>query len=529
MNDAESIKHKLALISIYKKNLQLLEVRQAESNFDLSIVNQIDNIKNMINQLEEDINDLSSTASLSSSYSFRPIPFPLQKYENFITRFAEELSGWNGDESRYKRSVLSSLKQAGGASNVFTTRYIDGDWSILSDAGEGSEDITSLVKQAGPFREILASSQKRTDLTIGVLNKTGKVCLMLPLGNEITPEILVFFDADSSFDYDKGLELILQTIAKQTQGLSKAVVAEQLEIVIYNALRKNFGYVSEAMYNRQFYLFNRKLESMTVHFEPIIFLSPTAPSIYGWEALAREPSTLKAPIDLLETAELWGVRYQLQLDMYFLKRAIGIYITDPSDPNGKKIRRKHTIQPLSVNVHPTSLLRTRYYETFKKIEQQGFMPLNKVYLEISEKAPIPLVDNWDGEQNPIDAFREFLFRFRDLDVHFSVDDFGVGFASSSRISRLGPAFVKVDRDALLDHFGNFTLEYVIRLARRMPGEMGVIIEGYDDESKFSLRRLYELGARYIQGYKYGPTRPAIDDRLPANIVQDIRHALEGCS
>ena len=36
----------------------------------------------------------------------------------------------------------------------------------------------------------------------------------------------------------------------------------------------------------------------------------------------------------------------------------------------------------------------------------------------------------------------------DVGIKFSIDDFGVGYASSSRLSRLGPACIKIDRDAL---------------------------------------------------------------------------------
>lgn len=154
------------------------------------------------------------------------------------------------------------------------------------------------------------------------------------------------------------------------------------------------------------------------------------------------------------------------------------------------------------------------------------MPLNKLYLEISEKDQIPVPENWDGKQNSVEAYRDHLNFYRDLDIHFSIDDFGIGYSSSSRVSRLGPAFVKIDRDALIDSFGNFTLSFVVSLARRLPGETRVIVEGYDDDSVLSLKKLYELGIRYIQGHKLGKTRPEIDDRLPKDVVEMIQKELK---
>ena len=60
------------------------------------------------------------------------------------------------------------------------------------------------------------------------------------------------------------------------------------------------------------------------------------------------------------------------------------------------------------------------------------MPLDNLFLEISEKLPIPIVDNISKDQHPIEAFREKLYQYMDLGIRFSIDDFGVGYASSSR-------------------------------------------------------------------------------------------------
>jgi EAL domain-containing protein (putative c-di-GMP-specific phosphodiesterase class I) len=277
------------------------------------------------------------------------------------------------------------------------------------------------------------------------------------------------------------------------------------------------------MYTRQFFLFNQRLEKMTVYFEPIIFLSPDKPRISGWEALARDSDNSRAPVDLFETAELWGTRFKLQLDMYFLRVATEKY---PIDTEGR-VMRKHHVLPLSVNVYPESLIRTRYFETIKRIGAEGNMPLDSLFLEISEKLPVPPVDNMGQDRHPIGAFREKLYRFMDVGIRFSIDDFGVGYASSSRLSRLGPACIKIDRDALSDSFGNFTLEYVLGLARRMPGYTQVIVEGYDNESKFSMRDLYGLGVRYVQSHFFGTARPLVDNQLSRQAVHDIREALKG--
>ncbi len=49
-----------------------------------------------------------------------------------------------------------------------------------------------------------------------------------------------------------------------------------------------------------------------------------------------------------------------------------------------------------------------------------------------------------------------------LEIRFSIDDFGVGHSSTSVYLVWEPACIKIDRDALTDQYGNFTLEFIIR-------------------------------------------------------------------
>lgn len=523
------LRHKKDLIDIYTENLHKLEKRKAEKalEFDLSLDNQIDNIKELILQHQSELGDLVH----GDRNVIKPVPYPLQKYESFITKFSEEVSSWNKSSERYEKASLASLKQSLAAKSVFIARYINGEWKISGEESGEEKEIKIRYVQSDTLNFILnVKTQDRGTKNLYYMESaaSSKLSLLYPFSAD-NSEILVLHDLNDDLVYDKAFELILKTLLENTNNFKTHQPPEKLELTIYNNLRSNFGFVSDAMYNRQYYLFNQNLENMSIGFEPIIFLSPDAPSIFGWEALARDPSTSKAPVALFDTAKIWGVRFQLQLDMYFLKKSIELYILDNSTPKNdlsdKMYRRKNTILPLSVNVNPSSLLRTRYRQTIQTISNQKYMPLNSLYLEISEKDQIPTPDDWDGVQNSVEAFRDHLNYYRDFDIHFSIDDFGVGYSSSSRVSRLGPAFVKVDRDALIDNFGNFTLNFVIGLARRLPGETRVIVEGFDEESALSLKKLYDVGVRYVQGHSFGKARPKVDDRLPKEIVEKIQKEL----
>lgn len=530
MNADEIIQHKRNLISIYTKNLRHIEVRQAKEGLSVSTItiNEIENYRNMIARLEEEIEELTSSNASTVLHRLESIPSSLQKYDDFITRFSEEMKVWNNDPDRFEISLLHSLSRASMAKYTFVAKYIDSQWKITSDSVETCREIEELLEKNASLRELLLQSIRQNEGSLGRFLNNPETCIFTPFKEDNDYKILVFYDARYISSIDSAFFDIIYTILSLTRNMSIPQRAEQIEFGIYNHLKSKFGYVSDGMYGRQFYLFNQRLENTTMYFEPIIFLSPYAPSIFGWEALARDKETKKAPMDLFRTAELWGARFTLQLDIHFLQMATELYVIDYSDSKSMRTMRKDRISPLTVNVYPDSLIRSNYYSALKKIEKKKNMPLNKLYLEISEKTPLPLIiDNTERNLHPIESFREHLFKYNDLSVRFSIDDFGVGYASSSRLSRIGPACIKIDRDALLDIYGNFTLEYVIKLARRMLGDITVIVEGHDEESKMSLRKLYELGVRYVQSTRYGSTTPQPNNRLPLEMVNYIRKELEG--
>lgn len=523
----DDIANNRELYETYKRNLHKLEEQRALVGFDLALMNQIERTQNELKRLDHEYETLTAAHAPGSPQMLKPLPLALQKYDSFMIKFAREFEEWNGaillKGPKFEQSVITSLRCTEIAAHVFTARHADSAWKIVAEDPAVTTELSQLVKRTLTLHDLMLHAARLDHATIATLPDGSQQCLFVPFVNSSQPQLLALYGLDPAMMLDNAIELILVTLLQATDNLAQPQPIEYIEPAIYNAVKRKYGYVSEEMYNRQFFLFNQRLEKMTVYFEPVIFLSPDKPRISGWEALARDSDNSRAPVDLFETAELWGTRFKLQLDMYFLRVATEKY---PIDTDGR-VMRKHHILPLSVNVYPESLVRTRYFETIKRIGTEGNMPLDSLFLEISEKLPVPVVENAGRDRHPIGAFREKLYRFMDLGIKFSIDDFGVGYASSSRLSRLGPACIKIDRDALSDNFGNFTLEYVLGLARRVPGYTQVIVEGYDKESKFSMRELYGLGVRYVQSHFFGTARPKIDNQLSRQAVLDIREALKG--
>jgi len=151
--------------------------------------------------------------------------------------------------------------------------------------------------------------------------------------------------------------------------------------------------------------------------------------------------------------------------------------------------------------------------------------MNKLTLEISEKSQLPTPERPHDYKDGMRWFRDQMVRLEKFDVRFAIDDFGVGYASTSRLSRLGPSCVKIDRDALLDKFGEYTFDYVLDFASNVPGQVQVIVEGFDRDSHFPLQALYERGIRYMQGHSLGVAQPDAQ-RLAKDDFQRICSALQ---
>ncbi len=474
------------------------------------------------------LNSAPSNHKAAEPTAVQKLPLPLQKYDPFFEVFVRELTRWDGNASGFARCVLASLATAINADLAFVLR-IDGGTltpTITLDDRAGRE--AQKLFGNSRVRELLFQALQYSEASYVSSLSDVEPTLFMPLG-KTPPELLVFSGVRSPIMLDSAISIVLEAILTTTKNLTVPVSTEVIELKIYNALRKRIGYVSDAMYNRQYAVFVNRLEKMTVFFEPIVYLHPSQPYIWGWEALARDPETLRAPVDLFGIAELWGRRFQLQLDMHFLRASVARYIELPAQPSDEPgVRSREEILPLAVNVYPESIIRTRYYETLQELYDDGKMPLNKLTLEISEKSELPKPEEPKGQYDVMQWFRQYLLRIEQLDVRFAIDDFGVGYASSSRLSRLGAACIKIDRDALLDKFGEITFDYVLDFAHSVPGQIQVIVEGVDYDSRFPLRALYDRNIRYVQGHSLGVARPTID-RLSAEDRERICEALRTTS
>jgi EAL domain-containing protein (putative c-di-GMP-specific phosphodiesterase class I) len=295
-----------------------------------------------------------------------------------------------------------------------------------------------------------------------------------------------------------------------------------LEAAMIDDLKRDYKFLSLALYNRRFELFCDRLKKMTIYFEPILELDSL--TISGWEALARDPETSIAPYDLFHAAELWGVRFMIELDQHFLKVAAEKYCEGRKEI---KQNRPQDILPLSVNVYPESLTRTAYFKTVQSIVQADrLLPGRKLILEISEKISLPKYDSDIGPRAAWVGFKDQLLKYvRDLKVRFAIDDFGVEHASISQLAGLKPPYIKIDREILFHESRDIIINFVHDLgASNTLNPPDVIIEGFDEESPVSLKHLKEIGVNYIQGYIVSRAQPKIY-RLSEEKSKELRELI----
>ncbi|OUL28496.1 diguanylate phosphodiesterase [Nostoc sp. RF31YmG] len=296
--------------------------------------------------------------------------------------------------------------------------------------------------------------------------------------------------------------------------------AALVEAAIIDDLKKDFGFVAAHLYERRFQLFCERLQKMIVYFEPVLHLDADELFISSWEALARDPETLTAPVDLFQAAEMWGPRFTIELDQYFLRTATASY---QEARKRSKQNRSEDITPLSVNVYPESLIRTAYFETVRQVLKDKAITSRNLILEISEKTELPQFNNGSRLKSPLTFFKSKLLEYvKQLQIRFAIDDFGVGYASVSRLAGLNPSHVKIDRNILYHQPCDIIIRFVHELAgANNLNPSNVIVEGIDETTPISLHRLKEIGVNYIQGHIVGKPSPEIY-RLSKEKYDDLK-------
>lgn len=301
----------------------------------------------------------------------------------------------------------------------------------------------------------------------------------------------------------------------------------QLAAHLYDALKKRYRYVSQYVYESRFQLFKAEISQINMQYEPIIHFDSVVKEhhICAWEALARIGSAESAPANIFHAAELWGVRFKTELDLYVLERSIRNHKQNCIQ---EQVARPNEMPMLAINIYPSSLFQSAYREALQHlIAEETLLPGRKIILEISEKEIIANSNNHLGQNEMYDTFFYHMKTLSEsLQISFAIDDFGTGNSSIVRLNQLKPEYIKIDRDLLHcdKAFAKALIANIVNVKHSFHGQaFKVIVEGMDEDAKLSLDELVnELNIMYVQGHLLSKASKTIHKRFNKQDHQRIK-------
>ena len=336
---------------------------------------------------------------------------------------------------------------------------------------------------------------------------------------------LLLDNIDKNHSIDDCCILLIKALYEYSDDFTKTIQVHECKKFTLDYFKRYLNFVSDVMYEERFTLFQEDLQSIHIEFESIVQFSRETSHFNTWgvEALARKDGS--APVGIFKAAELWGVRFQTELDIFIVKKTLKTYRASLNESRKQDFNQ---ILPISINVYPNTILRegfcTELLDAINKYRIQG----DKIILEISEKEMITTGDNENGSLN---KFNQAKRRLKESNINFAIDDFGAGHSSLLRVQKIMPDFVKIDRDMLI-YQPKIAKQFIKQLVR-FDSENGnklfkIIVEGVDQitSKNISIDELVnELHVEYIQGHLLGMTSKDVCYRIPKSKYNEIKKLL----
>jgi len=147
---------------------------------------------------------------------------------------------------------------------------------------------------------------------------------------------------------------------------------------------------------------------------------------------------------------------------------------------------------MSINITPRQFERAQLADEIRDIMERAGSSPNSIHLEITENITMQDADAAVGR----------LAQLKTLGIHISIDDFGTGFSSLSRLRRFPVDALKIDRVFISSMTEDRDSLEIVRLIITLAHTMGlqVVAEGTETEAQIS--KLKSLGCEMVQGFFY---------------------------
>jgi diguanylate cyclase (GGDEF)-like protein len=284
-------------------------------------------------------------------------------------------------------------------------------------------------------------------------------------------------------------------IAMSTRGYTNPQdILRDADIAMYSAKqagRARYAMFDGRMHEEMVHVMHLEIDlrhalqnnQLRVYYQPIYSIADE--QLAGMEALVRWEHPKKGllePLDFIPLAEEMSIIRDI--DYLVMKQAI----------NQLRMWRKKYKTAKNAKMH-VNLSGVHFNNTAILAEIGNALKDNKLsndclQLELTESV---IMDN-TGRSSEIFAI------LNKLGVHISIDDFGVGFSSLSRLTKLPVDMLKIDRgfvqSMVVDSSSLNITRAVIDLAHDL--DMQVIAEGVETQGQYQI--LGRMGCQYAQGY-----------------------------
>ena len=228
-------------------------------------------------------------------------------------------------------------------------------------------------------------------------------------------------------------------------------------------------------------------DQLVLHYQPIIDLDSGA--TVSLEALVRwkhHQHGLLGPDRFLALAEnTW------------LGGALTAWVLEHAVSDCATWRRGGFGAGVAVNVLPEAITQPWLVETVAQLLELHELPGSALTIEITER-------RWPEELEEVGVAIEAL---SEINVATSLDDFGTGDSTLSRLQDLRFSEIKIDRSFVSEASGRVQSREILRFSAELARALGVrvVAEGVEWVSDLELVRT--VGVDAVQGYLLAPPRP----------------------
>jgi len=505
------------LICDFTNNLSLTYIEKPENNSALSNTEQLESAPTEEGEIEPSVQAIVDAVSIDSASQIAetvdPLPCHMSGYDDFVEQLIGRLQVMRMHDRRRNLNLFSeAVHNVLGAEMVYCFyRSKNGELHLYEAESNrpihdcNASTVHSVLEEAlkGYSHDLSKRSLRLQNFLPQLSQPNGSNVECMVAINQTLPNCGVFIASKGGFTRFPMTEILSTIINTVHDALAWASFEtfEKLKARVYDTLRREYRYVSSDMYQDRRRIFKNQITNLSVQFEPMFHFDKQRQdvSIYAYEALARENSQASAaPAEVFNTASLWGMSFQSELDSTLLATSLSSY----EQLVERTISAGACVKPLSLNVYPATLRSAAYRGLlYESINNSTPLAGQHLIMEVSEKTVVSPEAQSEARKQ-LEEYRDVISQLVQMTgVKFALDDFGVGNSSLSRLDRLKPHYVKIDRDILSfdTQMASTLIKYLVESQQRRGAR--VILEGVDIHSKLTLSELVnDIGVGIVQGH-----------------------------